>query len=376
MIMKYETQVSQRISWIDNLKSFAIFLLFWGHCCGCFDFGNLFIVAWHMPLFVFASGYTSLGLKNKIQSWQDVHQYILKLSLRLAVPCILYVFSSMAVGYATQGRGGRFLIVILLGSSSLLFSFLLYKNKINGIKRTILLYCIIPPCLLFTPIWYLPFMIEVLITFAVIQCVVYKYLGNSWVAFVSLYYVAMMIIPSPFHATAEFVVIFLIAMLLSYKENELKSIYKRVGKPRLIISMFIIMALGFWAFISYESLNHQFYLSWWYSLLKDGDYTTYLLRQVTIICFVPSISFFVILFTRRYNWFSRYGSLTLGLYPLNCIYVVLFGKIFNAYEIYNTDHSQWWIVILYMITVLFASIITVELFNRYRFTRFAFLGVK
>ena len=105
MIMKYETQVSQRIPWIDNLKSFAIFLLFRGHCCGCFDFGNLFIVAWHMPLFVFASGYTSLGLKNKIQSWQDVHQYILKLSLRLAVPCILYVFSSMAVGYATQGRG-------------------------------------------------------------------------------------------------------------------------------------------------------------------------------------------------------------------------------------------------------------------------------
>lgn len=39
---------------------------------------------------------------------------------------------------------------------------------------------------LFTPIWYLPFMIEVLVTFAVIQCVVYKYLGNSWVAFVSL----------------------------------------------------------------------------------------------------------------------------------------------------------------------------------------------
>lgn len=185
----------------------------------------------------------------------------------------------------------------------------------------------------------------------------------------------MMIIPSPFHATAEFVVIFLIAMLLSYKENELKSLYKKVRKPWLIITTLLIMALGFWAFVSYKSLNHQFYLSWWYSLLKDGDYTTYLLRQVTIICFVPSISFFVILFSGRYNWFSRYGSLTLGLYPLNCIYVVLFGKIFNAYEIYNTDHSQWWIVILYMLSVLFASIITIELFNRYRFTRFAFLGV-
>lgn len=374
--MKCGKQVSERIVWIDNLKSFAIFLLFWGHCCGCFNFGNLFIVAWHMPLFVFASGYTSPGLRYKIQSWQDVHKYIIKISQRLAIPCILYLFASMAVGYAVQGRGGRFLVALLFESLSLLLFYMIYKNKIKGLIRTILLYFVILSCFIFTPIWYLPFMIEVLITFAVIQCVVHKYFGGKLHTFVLLYFVAMMIIPSPFHASAEFALIFIIAMLFSLKNEQLNSIYEKIGLWGLIICLIIVMTIGCFAFVTYQSFNHQFYLSWWYSLIKDGDYTTFLLRQVTIICLVPSISLIVILLSGKYNWFSRYGSLTLGLYPLNCIYVVLFGYLFNAYEIYNADNTQWWIVILYMLTVLFSSIITVELFCRFRFTRFAYLGTK
>lgn len=59
-----------RITWLDKLKSFAIFFLFWAHCCGCLTSSlNLFFVAWHMPLFVFASGYTSVGLRDKIRDW-------------------------------------------------------------------------------------------------------------------------------------------------------------------------------------------------------------------------------------------------------------------------------------------------------------------
>ena len=219
-------------------------------------------------------------------------------------------------------------------------------------------------------------MIEVLITFAVIQCVVHKYFGGRLLTFVLLYFVAMMIIPSPFHATAEFALIFIIAMLFSYNIERLLVIYEKIGIWGLIISLLIVMTIGCLAFASYQSFDHQFYLSWWYSLIKDGDYTTFFFRQVTIICLVPSISLIVILLSGKYNWFSRYGSLTLGLYPLNCIYVVLFGYLFNAYEIYNTDHTQWWFVLLYMISVLLSSIITVEIFCRFRFTRFAYLGTK
>lgn len=187
---------------------------------------------------------------------------------------------------------------------------------------------------------------------------------------------AMSTIPSPFHATAEFALVFIVAMEAGYKSKQLQRIYHHIGFVGTSIVCLTMFIVGWISFKTYESTEHQFYLSWWYSLLGEGDLYTFPLRQITILMFVLV---FVIIFSaclHRYNWFSRFGSLTLGLYPLNCIFVVVFKKVFDAENRYYSDSSLWWLVIAYMVSVLFFSIGTLQLLERFRFTRFCFLECK
>ena len=192
--------------------------------------------------------------------------------------------------------------------------------------------------------------------------------------FLLMFIFVMMVIPSPFHATSEFVLIFLVAMFANYKKVQLRKVYNRVKMPGLFVLCVVMFLIGWIAFKRYESLEHQFYLSWWYSLIQGGDWITFPLRQIAILMFVPVFVLTIIFCSKKYNWFSRYGSLTLGLYPLNCIFVVVYKEIFDACNLYTQDASLWWLVLVYMFAVLLSSVGLVEIFNRSKFTRFCFLG--
>lgn len=371
-----EINNTKRIVWIDNFKSFAIFLLFWGHCCGCMmsETFNLFIVAWHMPLFVFASGYMAVKLRGKIHSWGDVDAYIQKLALHIALPNMLFTCLAMAVGYGAGARWSRMLICLVGLTFFLLLGYLFYTEKIKDGRW--IKYALILVSFIFTPIWYLPFMIEVMIIFVVAQCVSYKYFhNNSWV-FAFLFTAVMMVIPSPFHATAEFVIIFLVAMLVNYRKGLIEQIYSNIKWGGTLLICAAMGVVGWFTFKDYVSLDHQFYLSWWYSLIREGDWSTFPLRQLTILMFVPAIAAITALCSGKYNWFSRYGSLTLAMYALNCIFVVLFEKVLDPAAVYEADSAMWWYVILDMLAVLGSTLIVVELFNKSKYLRFCFFGEK
>lgn len=55
----------ERVKWIDYLKGFAIVLMVIGHYQGTPAFLNIWIYAFHMPLFFFLSGYLSENISNR-----------------------------------------------------------------------------------------------------------------------------------------------------------------------------------------------------------------------------------------------------------------------------------------------------------------------
>lgn len=167
-----------------------------------------------------------------------------------------------------------------------------------------------------------------------------------------------------------------LAMAANDRKGQLMKIYHKIKIPGMLILCVVMFSIGWIVFKRYESMEHQFYLTWWYSLVQDGDWLTFPLRQVAILMFVPVFTMVIVLCSRKYNWFSGYGALTLGLYPLNCIFVVVFKVVFDAPNRYALDTSLWWLVLVYMLAVLLSSIGLVEILNKNKFTRFYFLGSK
>lgn len=83
--------ISKRIDWIDSLKGLGIILVVWGHM-------NLplipetIIYSFHMPLFLFISGYL---YKNKEIAVKD---YVLKKFKSLIIPYLIYAAISLPFG--------------------------------------------------------------------------------------------------------------------------------------------------------------------------------------------------------------------------------------------------------------------------------------
>lgn len=88
-ISNSETQ-NHRIKWMDTLKLFTIFLVLWGHCIQHLLSSDchseplyLFIYSFHMPLFMFISGFFGARIGEKKFS------FVLKSKARqLLIPCL------------------------------------------------------------------------------------------------------------------------------------------------------------------------------------------------------------------------------------------------------------------------------------------------
>lgn len=90
-----ERIVTKRISYIDQLKGIAIFLVVLGHLIGHnAGSGNglwTFIYSFHMPLFMFISGYlASVTSTEEALSWSKIGRTILKKSRTLLLPSLTW----------------------------------------------------------------------------------------------------------------------------------------------------------------------------------------------------------------------------------------------------------------------------------------------
>lgn len=139
-----------RLVHIDFLKGFAIFLMVMGHvlswsisdsgCPRTVDswFVREVIYSFHMPLFMFMSGYV-IDLKNKIWSWDICSNAVSSRLRTLVLPCfsfkILAIIASVIIGGKIIISGDMPWFLRALFEIALLFTvikWLLYKSKIEN----------------------------------------------------------------------------------------------------------------------------------------------------------------------------------------------------------------------------------------------------
>lgn len=377
---------NSRLVWLDNLKAFAIFFLFYGHLCGCFsDSFNLFAVTWHMPLFVFAFGFTSYGLYQRINNLKDVDCYFRKLSVRIGIPNLLFTTILMTMVYAFDSRWHRVGIMAGILAIGLIYAYVIYKDLLPKRITAISLYFVLLACFVNRPIWFLPFYIEMMMIFAiskVLSMKISKALSikrDSLALFSIIFVVACYITPSEFSATAEFCGIFLLAFFTNIYSSKICNTIKAIGNIRVFAYSLLMFGIGCLCHHYYASISHQFYLSSLFSLLNEHDFSTYPLRQCAIVFLVVPIVFSVIHLTQigrgKYTSFSRCGALTMPLYAINLIMALLNERWMHTYEYYATNNSYWTVVVIYALISLVVSIILANALNRSAYTRFAFLGV-
>lgn len=151
--------MSDRISWIDDAKMFAMFCVVFGHVSGLFSNKlvgfypiNTAIVSFNMPLFVFLSGYTASRSINKVESFGSLWNYFKKVGLRILVPAL--TFSSLAWLYtmdfeyfkgSTWFLNMLFRALLLFACSHLIVGFLPMKHSRNLVNTCCLCcLCIMP----------------------------------------------------------------------------------------------------------------------------------------------------------------------------------------------------------------------------------------
>lgn len=368
---------NNRLAWLDNVKAFAILVLFWGHCCGfaCGEDICNFVVSWHMYLFVFVSGYTALSLKERINCWRDVDCYIQKMAKRIGIPNLVYTVLSMQTVYFCQGRITRGLIMTIGLSFILGISYMLYRDVLRSNLCKMVLYGIVVISFVTTPIWFLPFLMLTMITFVVTQCIIKQYGGGNKFLFNMLFLAVMYVLPSSFHATAEFALIFLIAMYLNKYSANLIVMYQRTNMKSRTLTLVLLGGIAYYCYKKYNVGASDFYWSWWYSLIQRGDFLTFPLRQVSSVIFVLLIVYATVRFSGEYNRFSKIGALTIALYPLNCIIVGISDNLFHPDHLYGENPEQWWIPCLNLFVNVTLSFLMVKYLEKNKFTRFSFLGL-
>ena len=126
----------ERIKSLDFLKGIAIFLVFLGHAinwCHPDAYNDRlfnYIYSFHMPLFMFISGYFSFKLIN---SWSDIK----KKFYQLVVPIIAY---SIVSGFILQGeiKVSKFLDILLVPENGLWFFQILFYVSVFYILANII----------------------------------------------------------------------------------------------------------------------------------------------------------------------------------------------------------------------------------------------
>ena len=105
-----------RVGYIDSIKGLAIFLVVMGHAIawqfedfyGVFGSGEklplfwwFFIYSFHMPLFMFVSGYL---FPHQFKGWKDISSYLIRKIYTLAIPfTVCSIFITNLLGGAIIG---------------------------------------------------------------------------------------------------------------------------------------------------------------------------------------------------------------------------------------------------------------------------------
>lgn len=164
---------TKRVPWIDDAKMFAMLFVVLGHTNGVVGhvdstIFNMWIVSFNMALFVVLSGVTSSKWYIRTKTWNDVFNYVIKITERILLPAAM---ARVALSIVSSILGLSFL-KLFISLSIIVIVFLIYKYKAQHINKAInflyylILICSIPISF-FSPFWFLKMIWIILLYFAV-----------------------------------------------------------------------------------------------------------------------------------------------------------------------------------------------------------------
>lgn len=185
------SQMSNRLSWVDNVKMVAMLFVILGHTwriihCPLPEWLSLFILSFNMPLFVLMTGYTSVRGIDKIATIQNLKDYLFKTTKRVMLPSAVFSIAVSIVvlflKYVIDDNDFSWskVIVKLIILSIYVIAFI-YRNHQKG-KFLFSFLCImaIPISLKFSMFWFLNMTWCVCGTVAISTWILKKIKLNEW----------------------------------------------------------------------------------------------------------------------------------------------------------------------------------------------------
>lgn len=323
---------SKRIAWIDNVKFLAIWCVIFGHCNGqmftCdrigFEWVNLLIVVFNMPLFMLMSGYSNYNALQRLTSLKALGIYLFKSFERIALPCII---------------------------PCILLYFI--RTDLNTINFKLYWFCVM------------------LVAVQIIAGVVF-FVGNKFKLHDSLKWIVFLCITLmlPQYAICELSPYFLLggaAKTLQTSDNKIIALLKNSTLLSVLIG---VIGLVIFPFVG----KYQFYSYNIHNMMSGGLVHIWLLRFVCACCLMYTIIFWVRRLTGKYSVISYMGSKSLGLYIWHGLMLDSFRRLNYRF---SGDAAWSWIYIT--IAVFFTTIaITawIWVLEQNRITKYLFFGIR
>lgn len=372
--MYYNDRLNGRIAWIDALKMFAMLFVIFYHCKYIqspnligYNYLNLWIVSFNMPLFVFLSGLTSYKGLNALCSWKDFFNYIEKISKRIALPnvcfsCIVGFFLHSFVSY------NLFRASLNIGVFSFFFIIIVFKDKCKGVSRLYNWIMLLPFVMnivgVYSYFWFLAMLLFVLGGTAFSIVLVRKCnINYAWVAG-CVAFLIMLLCGGNFNNTEEMIPYFLIGCFCARKKYFEKYDFK--SKPSFPICV-LLFFIGVLLFLFYY--DHDFYRFHLMTLIKMGLFYEYFIR---VLCGLIFVFLFCLLFMRKYTEYgvlAKLGTNTLAFYMIHAqiIRVLRYNFLFE-----NDNWYMWFVAILIAFMIMLVSYFFILILQRWKISRTLF----
>lgn len=327
---------SNRISWIDDAKMFAMLCVVLSHCLDQYmsadtsykDVVHEFIIAFNMQMFMALAGYTSFKSLTAITSWSKYWHYVLKNAIHLLLPCISF-------GIVTA----------------------IINQKVSSI---------------FYIEWFLSMLFKYLIIFALTNWLFHlicKKIDNKekkerlqTLGIYSVFAVIMVLIPSS--KLTEFVSFFMLGIVA--KKYDLLKQFHSLGIYKLVVITTLLLFTIWFAFGI--SRHNNFYCNPIHDLVSEGIYDIIIARQFCGLACVIVFTYVIYLLSNGYTLFSYCGSKTLGIYLIHNFYLrTLLPRL-------GLNDLNWPETILLTIALTCLTLTTIFILEQNRYTSFLYLG--
>lgn len=347
--------VKNRLPYIDNCRALTICFVIFFHNSHLLDFSEdalmpmlqTFTATFIMPMFVIIAGYCGHKSLSKISTLKGLYEYNFKNFKRLYVPSVSVAtvmwFLRFEHFFSLKSVIGGFWFLTMLFVVMALASVIWYAVSLVPLVRgKDLIIKIALPILLITAIWIKPLHIGEMMPF------------------------------------------FLLGLFL----REYDVIESSFGRQSVYVSMTFFSVALFALLYDTGLLSDKlgtFYTNTFPYFLKQGTIYYWLLRFLLSCSICLTIIALFYRFSKRYNWFSSIGAMTLSLYMFSTIPLFFFhkGLIANWYKqtdlyglICSSSLTLYFTNILSFILTIAFGILLTKILSRWKVTRILFLGEK